>query len=125
MLSKGYTLIELMIVVAIIGVISAIAYPSYQGYTCDTFVNQAVGDMNICALGMERYYSNGFTYAGAVISTATASVCPNVSPTDGQAQFTLTLDPAPTAITFRIKAAAITSCGGDMFLEADGTVTAP
>ena len=66
MLSKGHTLIELMIVVAIIGLISVIAYPSYQGYTCDTFVNQAVGDMHVCAHGMERYYSNGFTYAGAV-----------------------------------------------------------
>jgi len=42
MMAKGYTLIELMVVVAIIGIISAIAYPSYQTYTCDTFIGQGV-----------------------------------------------------------------------------------
>ncbi|MFT4719740.1 MAG: type IV pilus assembly protein PilE [Candidatus Azotimanducaceae bacterium] len=125
MLAKGYTLIELMVVLAIIGVISAIAYPSYQGYTCDTFIGQAAADMKVCALGMERHYSNGFTYAGAVISTATAAVCPNVSPTDGAAKFDLTL--VSNATTFTITAAPVTSssCGGTMTLTADGTFTAP
>jgi type IV pilus assembly protein PilE len=125
MLAKGYTLIELMVVLAIIGVISAIAYPSYQGYTCDTFVGQAVADMKVCTLGMERHFSNGFTYTGAVIDATTASVCPNVSPTDGQAKFNLTLVTRPD--NFLITATPVTSssCGGIMSLLADGTLTVP
>ena len=46
MLAKGYTLVELMVVVAIIGILGSIAYPSYQSYTCDTYKAQAVADVD-------------------------------------------------------------------------------
>jgi type IV pilus assembly protein PilE len=124
MLAKGYTLIELMVVLAIIGVISSIAYPSYQGYTCDTFVGQAAADMKVCALGMERHYSNGFTYAGAVIGIATASVCLDVSPTEGAAKFDLTLVSDATTFTLTAVPVASSSCGGTMTLTEKGELIA-
>ena len=86
---KGFTLVELMVVVAIIGVIAAIAYPSYRNYISDTYRAQAVADLRLCALALDRFYSNGFTYVGG------AGQCDLWSPSDGaqaDRQYTLTLE---------------------------------
>ena len=87
MFAKGYTLVELMVVVAIIGILGSIAYPSYQSYTCDTYKAQAVADLRVCALQMDSYYSNAFSYLGAVIDATTASTCKNRSPAEGAKKF--------------------------------------
>lgn len=126
-LQKGYSLIELMVVIAIIGVISAIAFPSYQNYACDTYRGQAVADLKVCALAIERYYSDGFTYVGAEVSGAGTSLCSNVSPSDGnQARYDITLTSA-TANNYTLQAAPADgqSCGEGTTIQltADGTVT--
>ncbi|TGN38444.1 type IV pilin protein [Marinobacter confluentis] len=59
---KGFTLIELMIVVAIIGIIAAIAFPSYRAYVERTQRGQAQADLLELVQYMERRYSNGFDY---------------------------------------------------------------
>ena len=62
--NQGFSLVELMVVVGIIGIIGAIAYPSYQGYIQDTYYAQAQADVRLCALQLDRFYANGFTYDG-------------------------------------------------------------
>lgn len=57
MKQKGFTLIELMIVVAIIGIIAAIAYPSYRDSVNKTQRSDAMTALSRLAAAQERYYT--------------------------------------------------------------------
>lgn len=72
MKQQGITLIELLIVVAIVGILSAIAYPAYQGYVENSRRTVAQGELLELAQWMERQY----TVAGAY-PTDTASLPPS------------------------------------------------
>lgn len=55
---KGFTLIELMIVVAIIGVLSAIAIPAYKDYVAKSAVTSAMGTMKALLTNADLYAQN-------------------------------------------------------------------
>ncbi|MGH8755147.1 MAG: pilin, partial [Burkholderiales bacterium] len=58
LLQKGFTLIELMIVVAIIGILAAVAIPAYQDYTARAQVTEAVGLLSGGKTPMAEYYAD-------------------------------------------------------------------
>lgn len=59
---KGFTLIEVMIVVVIIGILAAIAYPSYDEYVKRGYRTEGQAFLNDVAARQERYYSQNNTY---------------------------------------------------------------
>ena len=60
--SRGFTLIELMIVVAIIAILAAIAYPTYVNYITKTRRAAATACLSEYANYMERYYTTNLRY---------------------------------------------------------------
>jgi len=55
-IQKGFTLIELMIVVAIIGILAAIAIPAYSDYTERAKVSELVTIASACKASVSEYY---------------------------------------------------------------------
>ncbi len=96
-LQAGFTLIELMIVVAIVGILAAIAYPSYQGHVIKTRRGSAQGCLLELAQFMDRYYTTNMAYTGAALPT---TACRNEL-----ASFYTFSVTIPSATTFSITAA--------------------
>src|ERR1044071_8222496 len=74
--SRGFTLIELMIVVAIIGLLAAIALPAYKDYTVRARLAEAVGVISACKTSVVDYFhANDRTWP----ADTAASGCSNIS----------------------------------------------
>ncbi|HEX4376848.1 MAG TPA: pilin [Steroidobacteraceae bacterium] len=68
-IQKGFTLIELMIVVAIIGILAAIAIPAYQDYT----IRAQVSEANTMAAGLETAMADAYNDKGVWPTSLTAA----------------------------------------------------
>nr|WP_273232360.1 type IV pilin protein [Pseudomonas kuykendallii] len=63
--ARGFTLIEMMIVVAIVGILAAIAYPSYQQYVLRSNRTEGQALLNDAAAREERYFAQNNVYVSA------------------------------------------------------------
>ncbi len=64
-MQQGFTLIELMIVVAIIGILAAVALPAYQDYTIRAKMSEVILAMSACRTSITEVYQSGGTAPGA------------------------------------------------------------
>ncbi|WP_180156755.1 pilin [Acinetobacter sp. YH12045] len=81
-MSKGFTLIELMIVVAIIGVLAAVAIPMYQNYVAKSQITSAIAELNGAKPQYELIINNssasgdsGFNVPNMFFSGIQSNIC--------------------------------------------------
>lgn len=107
---RGFTLIELMIVVAIIAILASIAYPAYTDYIVKTRRSAGEACLMEQAQFMERYYTTNMGYTGAV---PPATACT----TELSAHYSFGFSAGPAAATYTLAAtpqgsqASRDSCG--------------
>ena len=98
---KGFTLIELMIVVAIIGILAAIAIPAYSNYTKRAKVTELVTAGSACKASVSEYYQSQGAYPADIDAAGCVSVA-----TDKMSQLTLTANTGVIQVTSAISGVA-------------------
>ena len=104
---RGFTLIEVMITVAIIAILAAVALPSYSSYVMRANVTDAAKGLSEMRLKMEQYFQDQRTYLGACVG---GTLAPLPLDTD---RFTFSC--ALTAVTYTVTATGRGSMTGFVY----------
>lgn len=111
----GFSLIELMIVVVIVGILASIAYPNYTEHVRQTRRVDAQGALMSLSAAMERYFTENITYVGAAgtdaspASTGAPRIHPSQTPIDGTAKYYNLTIAAATATSYSLRATPIST----------------
>jgi type IV pilus assembly protein PilE len=99
--TQGFTLIELMVTVAVVGILAGIAYPNYRDYVMRGHIADATNGLSTMRAQMERHFQDNRTYATAGAFTTPCAAAPS-SRTFGN--FVVTCSGTPTATSFTLAA---------------------
>lgn len=114
MTQKGFSLIELLIVVAIVGIIAGIALPAYTDYINRGKITEALNGMNDYRIKMEQYFQDNRNYGTA------GAACPITVSTSSYFTFTCTV---PTTSTYTATATSIAPTLGSATGDYTYTIT--
>ena len=106
---NGFTLIEVMITVAVVAILAAVALPSYSAYIMRANVTDAARGLGDMRLKMEQYFQDQRTYVGAC---AAGTVAPLPAATD---KFVFTCAPTPTINTYTVVATGVNRMAGFVY----------
>ena len=113
----GFTLIEVMIVVAIIAILSAIAVPNYSEYVLRSRLTDGISSLAGMRVKMEQYFQDNRRYDGTPAACTTGSIAPPPSAN----HFTFNCG-TPTATTYTITATGSGPLNGFVYtLNQDNT----
>lgn len=128
--SSGFTLMELMIVVAIIGILAGIAYPSYTAYVTKAKRSDAKVALLQMQIAQEKYRANCPQYAtaiGSAMSCVTGNYTLIGSTTSPDGYYTIAISGTPTATAYTVTAAPLApfadSACGTFAVNKDGKTT--
>lgn len=102
--ARGFTLIELMVVVAVVAILVAIAVPSYSEAVRKGKRGQAKSDLVEAAQIAERYKTINGTYKDLSAGTGSSNEIFDQSPKTGAADYDIAVVGTPDAGTFKLKA---------------------
>ena len=106
MMQKGFTLIELMVTVAILGILAAIAIPNYADYVTRGRIPDATSGLAAKRVSLEQFFQDNRTYVDAPACAADANTSPF---------FDFSCDPDPTATEFTLQAVGKGAMAGFTF----------
>lgn len=109
--NRGFTLIEVMIVVAIVAILAAIALPSYNDYVTRGRIPDATSGLATKRVRMEQFFQDNRTYEASAATVPTTNEC---SATDSATSrfFDFDCSVPPTAVVFTLRASG--KAGGPM-----------
>ena len=108
--ARGFTLIELMVVVAIVGILASIAYPSYVEYVRKSRRSECAAVLANASQALERRLSATNTY---LVGGASSLPGPATCPADGGTTFYNVAFTAATATTYTLSATPTGAQAGD------------